>query len=393
MARHGENIRKRRDGRWEGRYIKARTPEGKAVWGYLYGASYSEVKSLLIQKKAECGLYRLSGRRVRFEELAEQWLVSLSWGVKESTLAHYCYTLRRYLLPVFGGYELQSLDEEKLERGMLQAICPADGSHRPLGTSSARECLVMLRRICKYAAHLRLMRPVEICVRLPQTPPRATQPLSAEEQARVRAFVLERPTPRKVGLLLQMELGLRIGEVCGLQWGDFDLRAGTLTVRRTVSRIYGRDGRTKVVVQTPKTKSSGREIPLPRGLVRVLRQLAGQHSPEMWFLSGSLAGPVEPRCYRKSIRSCLRRAAVRAVHPHALRHTFATTCLQAGCDVKTLSEILGHKDADITLKRYVHSNLGRMRRELNRIFPLRRGAVRGQSGADGPENSFAEVCS
>ena len=226
----------------------------------------------------------------------------------------------------------------------------------------------MLRRICKYAAHLRLMRPMEIVVKLPQFERRQTVPLSAQEQTNLRDFVLEHPTARKVGLLLQMQLGLRIGEVCGLQWGDFDLAAGTLTVRRTVSRIYCRNGHTKVLIQTPKTRSSSREIPIPQELLALLRELCGNVSAETWFLSGSTEKPVEPRCYRKSIQLYLQQAAVRKVHPHALRHTFATTCLQAGCDIKTLSELLGHADPNITLRRYVHSNLNRKRRELERVF-------------------------
>ena len=213
--------------------------------------------------------------KMKFAELAAQWLASMTHGVKESTLAHYRYTLSRYLLPVFGEYQISLLDAQQLEQGLLRVIAPADGSHMPLGASSSRECLTMLRRICKYGAHLQLMKPVEICIKLLQMEQNAPKPLSSKEQAAVQAFVLQHPTARKVGLLLQMQLGLRIGEVCGLQWGDFDLRAGTLTIRRTVSRICCDVGRTKVVIQTPKTKSSGREIPIPQELVVLLRKLRG----------------------------------------------------------------------------------------------------------------------
>ena len=193
--------------------------------------------------------------KLDFSALAEQWLASVSHGVKESTLAHYDYTLQRYLLPVFGAWKVHGLDEQRLEQGMLEVISPKSGNHKPLGASSARECLSILRRICKYAAHLRLMRPVEILVKLPQFERVQTKPLSVQEQACLRDFVLEHPTTRKAGLLLQMQLGLRIGEVCGLQWGDFDLSAGVLTIRRTVSRIYCRDGHTKVLIQTPKAQA------------------------------------------------------------------------------------------------------------------------------------------
>lgn len=306
--------------------------------------------------------------KLDFSSLAEQWLASVSHGVKESTLAHYDYTLQRYLLPVFGAWKVHGLDEQRLEQGMLEVISPKSGNHKPLGASSARECLSILRRICKYAAHLRLMRPVEILVKLPQFERVQTKPLSVQEQACLRDFVLEHPTTRKAGLLLQMQLGLRIGEVCGLQWGDFDLSAGVLTIRRTVSRIYCRDGHTKVLIQTPKTRSSGREIPIPQELFTLLQRLHGGASEETWFLSGNAEKPVEPRCYRKSVQLYLRQAAVRKVHPHTLRHTFATTCLQAGCDIKTLSELLGHADPNITLRRYVHSNMNRKRRELERVF-------------------------
>lgn len=313
-------------------------------------------------------MHQKIGNKMTFEMLASQWLQSVSHGIKESTQAHYRYTLTRYILPVFGKYTLQKMDAQKMEQGILQVISPSDGRHMPLGASSSRECLTMLRRICKYAARLQLMKPVDIFVKLPQIEKNQTTPLSAQEQEALQTFVLQHPTARKVGLLLQMQLGLRIGEVCGLQWGDFDLQGGTLTIRRTVSRIYCTVGQTKIVVQSPKTKSSGREIPIPRGLVTLLRKLRGKFSDNTWFLSGKSEKPVEPRCYRKSIRGYLRRAEVRQVHPHALRHTFATTCLQTGCDIKTLSEILGHTDANITLKRYVHSDMKRKRSEMERVF-------------------------
>ena len=307
MARRGENIRKRKDGWWEGRYIKARTQEGKIQWGYIYGTAYAEVKRILIQKKAEAGFYNLKRTDLTFEALAEVWLHSLRNSIKESTYAHYSYTLHKYLLPVLGKALVASLDESFLEQSMQQIITPADDAHKPLGNSSARECLSMLRRICKYAAHLRLIRPMALEVALPKTVDKTSVPLSPAEQKQLYKHVQENPTPRKIGLLLGLELGLRIGEICGLQWGDFDLKLGTLKIERTVCRISCGNGHTKV-------------------------------------------------------------ATVRQVHPHALRHTFATTCLQAGCDVKTLSELLGHANANITLQRYVHSDLTRKRREMNRIF-------------------------
>ena len=182
MARRGENIHKRKDGRWEGRYIKARTPEGKIQWGYVYGTVYAEVKRVLVQKKAEAGFYNLKRTDLTFEALAEVWLHSQRNAVKESTYAHYSYTMHKYLLPVLSKVPVASLDESFLEQAMQQIIAPIDAAHKPLGNSSARECLSMLRRICKYAAHLRLIRPMELEVALPKAIDKTPVPLSPVEQ-------------------------------------------------------------------------------------------------------------------------------------------------------------------------------------------------------------------
>ena len=369
MARRGENIRKRKDGRWEGRYVKGRKPDRAAIWGYVYGRTYTAVKKELTARKNALQTYTLSANNVTFSELSQNWESSISLGVKTSTAAHYHYTLAHYILPVLGKMRLQILNEMILERGLLQIITPQDGCHKPLAHSMAQECLVLVRRICRYAAHLHLMLPVQIEITLPKETAKSSAVLNKHEQEQVGRYVTGEPTPRKTGLLLMMQMGLRIGEVCGLQWNDFDLTAGVLSVRRTVKRIYVANGQTKVVVQTPKTHSSVRQIPIPQGILQILNQLYSSHTPQEWFLSGNADKPVEPRCYRKSLHSYLRRAGVPAVNPHALRHTFATTCLQAGCNVKTLSELLGHASSDITMKRYVHTCWDWKRAEMERIFP------------------------
>lgn len=300
MARRGENIRKRKDGRWEGRYIKARTPEGKIQWGYVYGTAYVEIKRVLIQRKAEAGFYNLNQTDLTFEVLAEVWLYSLKNAIKESTYAHYSYTLHKYLLPVLSKVPVASLEESFLEQAMQQIITPTDAAHKPLGNSSARECLSMLRRICKYAAHLRLIRPMELEVALPKAGDKISAPLSPAEKQRLHQYVQANPTPRKIGLLLGLELGLRIGEICGLQWGDFDLKLGTLNINRTVCRISCGNGHTKVVIQTPKTRTSRREIPIPKQLLIMLKKLRGSASNAAWFLSGCESKPTDPRCYSET---------------------------------------------------------------------------------------------
>lgn len=139
MAKHGENIRKRRDGRWEGRYIKGRRPDGTALWGYVYSRSYQDVRKMLLARKAESAYYSLSTENPTFEELGRIWLASLNDSIKPSTKAHYRYTMERYLFPVFGNAPIKSLDERRLEQGLSQVFRPHNLQHKPLGRSMARE--------------------------------------------------------------------------------------------------------------------------------------------------------------------------------------------------------------------------------------------------------------
>ena len=368
MAKRGENIRKRKDGRWEGRYIKGRKSDRTAIWGYIYGHSYNEVKEKLTIKKMEVQQFALNVENPTFSELSLTWESSIFLGVKSSTAAHYRYTLQHYILPVLGPYRVQALNESILESSLLEIIAPADQNHKTLGSAVGKECLTLVRRICRYAVHLHIMRPIEIDLKLPAVNPSITSVLNNLEQKSVCAYVCSSPTPRRLGMLLMMQMGLRIGEVCGLQWGDFDLQNGILSVRRTVKRIYMAPGKTTLVTQSPKTQSSERDIPIPTGILSLLKEEYVGQSNEVWFLSDSNLRPVEPRCYYKSLQGYLKQAQVPVVRPHALRHTFATTCLQAGCNVKTLSELMGHSNPDITLKRYAHSCWEWKQNEMNRIY-------------------------
>ena len=106
-------------------------------------------------------------------------------------------------------------------------------------------------------------------------------------------------------MLLMMQMGLRIGEVCGLQWGDFDLQNGGLSVRRTVKRIYMAPGKTTLVTQSPKTQSSERDIPIPTGILDLLKEEYVGQSNDVWFISDTEIRPVEPRCYYKSLQGYL----------------------------------------------------------------------------------------
>lgn len=370
MARRGENIHKRKDGRWEGRYIKGRSETGKAIWGYVYAYSYVDAKSALIRKKVKAADYTvpLGAQELTISVLSELWLSTLN-DLEDSSIAHYRYSIEHYILPVIGNLRISQLSRAKLELCVLQIISPVGGEHKPFGTSLSRECISLVRRLCKYAYTLHLMPMIELSIKPVKETSEFPEALSLEEQAAVSRFVFKNPTPRKAGILFMLQLGLRISEVCGLQWGDIDLVHKEVHIRRGVRRIPVGSGKTSIVIQAPKTESSKRVLPIPPKLSALLQMLYQKNTfgSDVWFLSCSIK-PVEPRCYRKSIHGYLARAGAHDVNPHMLRHTFATTCLQAGCDIKTLSELMGHSNPNITLQRYVHTNMERKRFAIEQTF-------------------------
>lgn len=144
MSKHGENIRKRKDGRWEGRYIKGRKSDRTAIWGYIYGHSYAEVKKRLAIKKMEVQQFALNVENPTFSELSHMGKLHFL-GVKTSTSAHYHYTLQHYILPVLGPYRVQALNESILENSILEIIAPADQNHKTLGNAMSKECLTLVR--------------------------------------------------------------------------------------------------------------------------------------------------------------------------------------------------------------------------------------------------------
>ena len=371
MARHGENIHKRQDGRWEGRYIKAHNSDGKAIWGYVYGHSYNDVKNILIRIKAQMGNFSFyqKSSAITFAALTKLWFFTLH-DLKDSTKTHYQYSFEHYIFPVMGEMRLSQLSKLKIELCLTQIISPLDGSHKPYGASVSRECISLVNRLCKYAHSVQLMESVEVSMKPTQTVKEYPEALSIPEQEAVCRFVYQQPTPRRFGILLMLQLGLRISEVCGLQWGDIDLDNNEIHICRGVRRIAGGNGKTTLTIQPPKTKTSDRILPIPQRLSKLLSTVYSQKKCKntFWFLSGTEKKPVEPRCYRKSVHSYLAKAGVHDVNPHMLRHTFATTCLQSGCDVKTLSELMGHSNPTITLKRYVHTDMDRKRAAIELVF-------------------------
>lgn len=182
--------------------------------------------------------------------------------------------------------------------------------------------------------------------------------LSIEEQKRLTSVLMNDVNRIKFGILLSLYTGIRVGEICALKWDCLDISLGVLSIKKTMQRIRDpsiqSDKKTKIIITSPKSDCSIRKIPLPSFIVSIAKDL---QAPETsYVLTGSSEKIMEPRTMQNHFKVLLQKSDVRDANYHALRHTFATRCIESGFDVKTLSEILGHSNVAITLNKYVHSS-------------------------------------
>ena len=348
MARRGENIYKRKDGRWEGRYKCGYDDNGKARYRSVYGRTYWEVREKLIKLKTNAVKVVSSGK-VTVRELFEEWLSAARLKVKPSTYACYYMKVTKHILPAFGGLAYEKVTVSSIHHFIESKI------NNGLSAKYVGDIIIVFKSMARYIAKIHgYMNPLENVI-MPKKTENTRKLLSKEEQEKLCRYVLKHPDHANLGVLISYYAGLRIGEVCGLKWCDIDLSKGILNVERTVQRVYENDS-TKVMIGSPKSKSSVRIIPLPRFLIEILKKL--KTSESSYILSGT-ERPVEPRTMQYRFKSLLQKINLPSVNYHSLRHMFATNCIELGFDVKTLSEILGHSSAKITLNRYVHSSMER----------------------------------
>lgn len=371
MARKGENIYKRKDGRWEGRYLK-RTPDGKSRYGYVYAHTYREVKSRL-QKAA--ALWEMNPPREKNDDLllsavARRWEESIARQVKESTFVKYHTIIQNHLLPTLGKVCVEDMTHELIE-SLCLSLLGGSARKKPLAPRTVSDILCVLRSILRFARRSGAIIPCDgSSVRI-RRPPVEIRVLTRHEQETLCQYIYDNINHKNVGLLLSLYAGLRVGELCALCWEDIDLEDRILYVRHTMHRIQNispEGPRTRVVITTPKTSSSVRMIPLPEDLVRLLGSLPGDRTG--FFIRGQVNAYGEPRVMQYHFHRTLERCGVADANYHALRHTFATRCVELGFDVKTLSELLGHSTVTMTMDRYVHPTLEHKREHMGRLAEL-----------------------
>lgn len=377
MARKGENIYKRKDGRWEARLIAYYDDAGKAHYRSLYAKSYNEVrekkKELLKTGAAEPEKRERRGEKILFSDLCDQWLFFTKSSIKESSYARYRDIVECHVKPWFYGMCAEQVCELDFER-FFQALLSGNANGRTgLSPKTIADIKSVARRIVKYGMRRSMMQSVNLDDLQTKGGMNRIRVLTVEEQRRLERCLLSEENRIYACIYLAVYTGIRIGELCAMRISDLDTDRGTLRVNKTMERIrnFNDDAlkKTKIVIETPKSACSIRTIPVPAYVCSILAPYCGE--PKDAFLTtGDPHKYMEPRTMANRLQAIMNLCDIQDATFHCLRHSFATRCVEADFDIKSLSEILGHANVNITLNRYVHPSAHLKRQNMDKLKPL-----------------------
>lgn len=296
-------------------------------------------------------------------EIAAAWKEYKRPYVKQSTMAAYVLILENHILPTFG--EDNSLPEQSVQAFVLHKI------ESGLSTKSVKDILIVLKMVMKFGVKKEWMTYYEWDIKYPPSSEnKVLDVLSVTNHRKILNHIQSHFTFMGLGIYISLSTGLRIGEVCALKWSDINVTDGILTVNRTIERIYiieGEKKHTELVINTPKTKNSCREIPMNKELLGMLRPLKKVVNDDYYILTND-ERPIEPRTYRNYYKRLMEKLDIPKLKYHGLRHSFATRCIEVGCDYKTVSVLLGHSNISTTLNLYVHPNMEQKKRCIDKVF-------------------------
>lgn len=365
MAKKGLNIYKRKDGRWEGR-ILLDSGEGKRRYYSVYGHSYREAKEKLLEAAAKspkeerkCAL--------TVSQVMEQWLKDKQNLWKESTYACYRQLVNRYVTGRTGQMRAANFNNIQFHLFLQGIRCKSGSEASSAYLHNIGAAVIQAFRYMQREYHYEL--PVLTNVKTVRTGRNLVLP-SDIQMHKLRDYLYQHKEDNTcIGILLAYHTGIRLGELCALKWEDIDFEKGILQVSRNLQRVTNFDDaaeKTDIRIQTPKTATSVRSIPLPDRLTALLLQ--NRREGNGYIIRGKKREWAEARTVQYRFRAILKECGIEPFKFHMLRHYFATTCIQHGFDVKSLSEILGHATVQTTLNLYVHSSMSRKRTLMNHIF-------------------------
>lgn len=293
------------------------------------------------------------------------WISYKKEQVKPRTFMRYEDIINKYINVNIGSKDLSTVDHKCIQ-WMLGKLHKKNSSE-PLAASSINAVISVLNLGFEYACDLGLI-DNNPCIRIKRLPINGnkSQAFAKSDQVKLERYIASSENRSYFGVLLCLYTGLRIGELLALKWSDFDIESGTLYVKKTVYRRNVREIDEESLLSSPKTMSSERIIPLPYHIKDMLVERMVNSNSE-YIVSNSSGRPMLTRTYQKTFKRICNECGVKPLNFHSLRHTFATRAMESGMDIKTLSEIMGHKSAMITLNRYAHSMLETKIAMMNRL--------------------------
>ena len=364
LANTGDNIYRRKDKRWEGRFISGRKPDGRAKYTYVYGKTRTEAKEKLEKRKLLATTQPTGSCRMTVKELFSWYLARIN--VKPSTRSRYKFQIENHILPHLGSVSVASLTANQLldflnqqrESGRL------DGGR--LSDKSVRDIGVLIKAALRAAVTEYHFYCDALNIKLPKAKQREIEPFTGTELQIIAKMLTPAANYKDAGIILSANCGARLGEVCAAKVSDIDFVNGTFRIERAVQRIKQGE-KTQLVVQTPKSETSVRTVPLPADALKYLKKAVAGLPQDAYILTGRTDKPMEPRTYQYYFESVLRRCGVRKRCYHTLRHAYATRCIEKGIDIKSVSEMLGHSDITTTLRLYVHPSMDSKKQAVQKI--------------------------
>lgn len=296
-------------------------------------------------------------------QIADLWKEEKRQFVKKSTFAAYSLIVETHLQPAFGN--LTAVTENDVQDFVLHKL------NGGLSQKTIKDMLIVLRMILKFGAKKNYCVYAPIDVIFPTDRERQElEVLSIANQKKIMRFVEDNFTFRNLGIFICLSTGIRIGEICALTWDDIDIENGVIHIRKTIQRIYVKENgikKTELLIDTPKTATSMRDIPMIKDLYEILKPLKKVVNNDYFVLTNE-ATPTEPRTYRNYYKKLLDKLGIPPIKFHGLRHSFATRCIESKCDYKTVSVILGHSNISTTLNLYVHPNYEQKKKCIDKMF-------------------------
>lgn len=296
-------------------------------------------------------------------QITEEWKEEKKKYVKKSTYAAYQLLIQNHIKPYFG--DLYEVNEEKVQQFVFDKLDAG------LSEKTIRDIIIVLKMILKFGITNGYLEYIQIDAKFPSKQEKKDLGvLSKADQKKFMEHLRNNFTFKNLGIFICLSTGMRIGEICGLRWCDVDTAEGVIKVRHTLQRIYiieGETRHTELLLDTPKTANSVRDIPMSSELLKMLKSLNKVVNENYYVISNDIK-PIEPRTYRNYYKKLCKQLDIPELKFHGLRHSFATRCIESKADYKTVSVLLGHSNISTTLNLYVHPNKEQKKKTIDKML-------------------------